>query len=221
MNHEELLATLRSTAMGISKLLGRDTEVVLHDLKKGQIVFIANGYITGREEGYKINQSVYNAVIDLADADGHLIGYGSSSAKGKNLRSSHFIYKDRSGKPDALICINQDISKLKDARELLDSMIQLSPLMQNDEPEMEDEFYIQKITKRVIVESIEHIKPNTVDTKEGKMEVLRQLEMRGIFTVKDAVPSVCKLLSISQATLYNYLREIRSEENEQQSRLQL
>ena len=32
-----------------------------------------------------------------------------------------------------------------------------------------------------------------------------------MFQLKDSVPQVCELLDISQATLYNYLREIRAQ----------
>ena len=37
-------------------------------------------------------------------------------------------------------------------------------------------------------------------------------KFQGLFSVKEAVPFICRQLSISQATLYNYLREIRDEE---------
>jgi len=65
----------------------------------------------------------------------------------------------------------------------------------------------------VIVDAIERVKPLSMDTKTGRMEILRTLDKKGVFDVKDAVPQVCSILSVSQASLYNYLREIRLEEN--------
>lgn len=211
MRQEELLRVLKSIVLGLSKLLGEDTEIVLHDLNKQELVYIVNGHITNRSVGYRIDPSVYDVVINLADADGHVIGYGSNTAKGKSLRSSHFIIRDEDDVPRAMICINQDTARLQAARDLLDGMIRLHPLADTPEPAFEDENFIQKMTRRVIIDSIEKTKPTSVDTREGKLEILRQLEIKGVFAVKDAVPTVCKLLSISQATLYNYLREIRSQ----------
>ena len=91
-------------------------------------------------------------------------------------------------------------------------MISLRPLSDSPEPDESDINYIQKMTQQVIVNAIEKMKPTSIDTRESKLEVLRQLELKGVFAVKDAVPNVCRLLSISQATLYNYLREIRSQD---------
>ena len=224
MTQQERLELLKSIVLGMSKLMGSDTEIVLHDLYKKDMVYIVNNHVTGRTLGYHVDQTVYEVIENLADADGHLIGYGSKTAKGMNLRSSHFILRDEQGRPAAMICINQDTSRLQNARDLLDSMIRLQPLgAVAQEQELKDETnYIQKMTQQVILDAIEKMKPTPIDTKEGKLRVLQQLELKGVFAVKDAVPSVCRLLSISQATLYNYLREIRSQEPpDAQSTLQL
>ena len=63
------------------------------------------------------------------------------------------------------------------------------------------------------MKSIESLKPIDLNSREGKMTLLRKLKMQGIFDVKDSVPYVCGILKVSQATLYNYLREIRNEES--------
>ena len=212
MEQEELLLILEGIVSGLAKLLGEDTEIALHDLDKQELVYIAKGHITERAPGYKLNPSVYDVIIRLADPDGHVIGYGTRSSKGKQLRSSHFLIRDKQQVPRALICINQDTAKLQAARDLLSSMISLRPLSDSPEPDESDINYIQKMTQQVIVNAIEKMKPTSIHTRESKLEVLRQLELKGVFAVKDAVPNVCRLLSISQATLYNYLREIRSQD---------
>lgn len=222
MKQEERLAVLKNIVLGMGKLLGSDTEIVLHDLQKKEMVYIVNGHITGRSPGYRMDLSVYDVIENLVDEDGHLIGYGTKSARGRALRSSHFIVRDEDGVPAALICINQDTSRLQAAREVLDSLIRLQPLSSAEPEETADETnYIQKITRQTIIDSIEKMKPTSIDTKEGKLRVLQQLEIKDVFAVKDAVPSVCRLLSISQATLYNYLREIRNQEAISPNTLQL
>ena len=68
-------------------------------------------------------------------------------------------------------------------------------------------------THMVISDIIKDVgKPSTLGSKEIKLRILRKLDEKGVFLLKDSVPQVCELLDISQATLYNYLREIRSKD---------
>ena len=207
MEQQELLSILNSVASGISKLLGTDTEVVLHDLEKAEIAYIYNGYITGREAGYKMNPTVYSTVLELLDENDHSVGYASHSAQGKNLRSSHFLIRNPEGEPKAMICINQDTSKIEQFRNYLGNMIAVKSLSNNPVSKGSS---IPEVTRQIIIDIIEEQKPTSTDGREAKMKILQKLESRGVFLVKDSVPIVCKLLSISQATLYNYLRDIRS-----------
>lgn len=215
MDQEELLKILENLVIGFGKLLGADTEIALHDLKKYELVYIMNGHVTGREVGYKMNRSVYYTILNQLDENGHSIAYGSHSANGKILRSSHFLVRDRHGESRALICVNQDTSKLREIKDIIEAMINCNSLEKERNSSDNDietsGNYVQKMVQRIIIDDIEKMKPAALDSKSSKLEVIRQLEIKGIFSVKDAVPLVCKSLSISQATLYNYLREIHSE----------
>ena len=71
---------------------------------------------------------------------------------------------------------------------------------------------IADYSKLVIADIIKTVgKPSALGSKEVKLRILRMLEEKGVFQLKDSVPQVCELLDISQATLYNYLREIRTQ----------
>lgn len=217
MNQKDRLDLLKNIVKGIAKVMGESTEVVLHDLDRKEIVNIENSQVTGRAVGYRTNDSVFNAIVNLCDEDGHLIGYTSKSKQNRALRSSHFLIRDDDDNPRALICINQDVSLLTSLRDELDSLLASTRLKLQDEDQAdgEEENSIHKIVTQLILEEIERTKPTALDTKEAKMKVLQSLHNKGIFSVKDAVPQVCDLLSISQATLYVYLREIRSRQEMQ------
>lgn len=212
MEHVEKINLLKNIVSGLGKLLGTDTEIVLHDLTLGQVVQIENSEVTGRSVGYRTNPSLLSTILQLSDEDGHLIGYKSNSPSGKPLRSSHLVFRSEAGQPDAMICINQDISKLSALRDTLDQLVNTRYLGQQPQEEIESD-YITKVTRKVILQTIERIKPTAINTKEGKLQMLAALDKQGIFSVKDAVPQVCNTLGISQATLYNYLRELRTEPN--------
>lgn len=214
MSHDELITMLKGVASGLATLMGPTTEVVLHDLKVREVVFIEHSYITGRSLGYHGDDLMYNSILDLAETSDQLIGYRSESPSGKPLRASHFIFRNEQQEPTAILCINQDLSLHLELRKLLDYDLSLNSLQESSasaspSASPSDENYIQKTVKQVILNSIERLKPFSIDTKEGKLEVLRTLEYQGVFSVKDSVPQVCDMLSISQATLYNYLRELR------------
>ena len=71
---------------------------------------------------------------------------------------------------------------------------------------------ISDYTHLVIADIIKNVgKPSTLGPKEIKLRIIRKLEEKGVFQLKDSVPQVCELLDISQATLYNYLREVRTQ----------
>ena len=216
MTQEERLDILAQVASGIAKVLGDDTEVVLHDLTKREIVFMHNSKITGRERKYRINPTVYDVISNLADGEGHLIGYASKSAQGKKLRASHFMFMDEDNNPAAMICINQDPSRIQEIISYLSESIKIRDVDEtavNDTSySLNDEDYIQNIMKDAIIKSVKQLDPGYINTKEGKLMLLRKFKFQGVFSVKEAVPFICETLSISQATLYNYLREIRDEE---------
>lgn len=216
MTQEERLDILAHVASGIAKVLGDDTEVVLHDLTKREIVFMHNSKITGRERNYRINPTVYDVISNLADGEGHLIGYASKSAQGKKLRASHFMFMDEDNNPAAMICINQDPSRIQEIISYLSESIKIRDVDEtavNDTSySLNDEDYIQNIMKDAIIKSVKQLDPGYINTKEGKLMLLRKFKFQGVFSVKEAVPFICETLSISQATLYNYLREIRDEE---------
>jgi predicted transcriptional regulator YheO len=48
--------------------------------------------------------------------------------------------------------------------------------------------------------------------KPHKMAVVRELDSRGFFLIKDAVEDTAKALHVTRFTVYNYLNEIRDDE---------
>lgn len=198
-------------AKGLTKLLGPETEVVLHDLKEKKIAYIENGYLTGRTMDSDIDLSFMQTIISLADQDGHLIGFGSTAKSGKPLRTSHFVFRDNQQEPIALICINQDLTNFHLLRDQLNQLLHTRSF-EEEAMSNEGENYIQTITKHTIFNEVEQVKPTRLESKEIKLRVIAALDQKGIFDVKDSVSLVCEQLSISQATLYNYLREVRQQQ---------
>ncbi|MHC1720381.1 MAG: transcriptional regulator [Clostridiaceae bacterium] len=206
MHNIDVENTLKIIGTALSKMFVPSAEVLIHELETGEIIFIENGHITGRKVGDKSDKRTLNEFFKNMDENGVLVNYSSATKSSKKLRSSTILIKDNENRPIYAFCINQDISILKDLKELINAYTETAPLISVIDAGNES---IQKIANNIILEEIERAKPLSLDSKEAKMEIIRKLDVKGVFDVKDAVPKVCELLSISQATLYNYQREIR------------
>ncbi len=193
-------------------ILGTSTEIVVHDIKEKEIVWILNGHITGRKKG-DINDRIMLNVLaehskDIGD-ENKLIGYKSKSVKNHELKSSTLFLRDDDGKIEYVICVNQDVSKILYMQDILNSML---GSYTSTKKENNGELNIETITIDLIMEELENSKPFSLDSRESKMTILKRLDEKGVFEVRKAVPKVCEVLQISQASLYKYLQKIKSSE---------
>ena len=210
MEQKELLDVLAKIAGGVARTMGQDTEIAVHDLKAHTMSFIVNGHVTDRATGNTMPDSVYDMIMRQAEDGDYMIGYSGISSKGKNLRCSHIVIRDENGVPAAMICINQDNTRLEEFKNYLDHMLEArNPY----EETARNEESLTDMAQKAIMNSMWKMTSADLNTKEGKIALIRDLKRQGIFQVKATMPFICKALSISQTTLYNYLREIKAEEN--------
>ncbi len=213
MSFENQRESLIGMVKGIAKMMGDNTEVTLHDLKKQEIVHIENGHITNREVGMSMDMRVYESIRMMSDNDGHWIGYKSETEDGLELRASHFIIKDSEGVEVALICVNQDVSELRVAKNVIEKLLgtnNMSPVVDTDS----NMNFLQKVAINTILSEIERLKPYRLDTKQAKLMLIERLDLAGVFSLRDSVVFICDFLSISQATFYNYHKEIKNRKEE-------
>ena len=155
---------------------------------------------------------------DEAPADQDVIVYGNNGTvvrltrknNGELHKSTTMMFFDETGAYEAMLCFTVNLTALDQAKKMLDSLMNVMPF---DSPEaMGSDLTIADYSKLVIADIIKTVgKPSALGSKEVKLRILRKLEEKGVFQLKDSVPQVCELLDISQATLYNYLREIRTQ----------
>ena len=77
--------------------------------------------------------------------------------------------------------------------------------MESDDAHDTVEDYTFKTIEQVILES--KIEPVRMSVNE-KISILRTLDSKGVFRVKGTMGFISKKLSISEPTLYRYLKEI-------------
>ncbi|MDP4109595.1 MAG: helix-turn-helix transcriptional regulator [Bacillota bacterium] len=203
---------LSSVMTLISMQFGEKCEVVLHDWTHGYdktIVAIQNGHVSGR----KVGDCGSNLGLEVmrGTSDGlNQYNYVTKTKKGKTLRSSSLYLKNDKGEPIGALCINYDISDMLEVHNIIEGLTMVNK-------DVKEQFVnnVNELLDYLIQESISNIgKPVDEMKKEDKIEALKFLDEKGAFYITKSGTKICKALNISKFTLYNYLDEFRSS-NEQ------
>lgn len=110
----------------ISKVLGENSEVVLHDIKNpdNSIVAIENGSISGRKINGPLTDLALKIIKDKSYKDkNYICNYKGNSKGNKIFRSSSYFLKDDNKELIGMICVNTDISDILKARDVLNKFI--------------------------------------------------------------------------------------------------
>jgi predicted transcriptional regulator YheO len=209
-----ILKNLIPFVEGLANTIGKNCEVVLHDLEHPQksIVAISNGHVTDRKVGGPMTEMGLKAIRNKEYEQG-LIKYKTITNHGRTLKSSTFFIKDLEGKVIGCLCINMDITELLLVKNIIDDMaITVEPQIESPQA---DETYgsnindiLYNVVERVIAE---FGKPIAYLNKEEKVQIVKQLDEKGMFLIKGAVDYIAEILCVSRYTIYNYLDEIRDE----------
>ena len=67
-------------------------------------------------------------------------------------------------------------------------------------------FHIDEVIEQYAV-------PVTLMKKRDKIVVVRELDERGVFLIRGAVSTVARVLGVSRYTIYNYLEEMKGQQD--------
>lgn len=209
--------------MGLA--LGPDYEIALHDVKRRQIVAIANGHVSGRSIGAPPTSLAMQIIAEKSYlSQNWKLNYRGVSEDGKVLRCSTFFIKDERGELVGMICINFDDSRYRELSEKVFALchpndyvsrnisIQQTPLPLTLAESGDQETFYNSITAATddafrAVMNTTGVSPDRL-TQGEKIRIIQLLDERGIFMLKGATQAVAQRLSCSQATMYRYLSKI-------------
>lgn len=219
-----LIESLKIVVDGIGETFGPRCEVVLHDLRDlrnldHSIVKIVNGRVTGRTVGGSISDRGLK-YFRSGGKDDLLINYPSETKDGKLLKSSTMTFKDDKGKPIAAICINFDVTDILSLNAAIQDIFRISEETQQGGPfetfEHDMVSTLNEIADKIIRKAGKAI-PSM--GREDKIEIVKQLEEQGFFLIKGAIKLIAERLKVSKFTIYNYLEQIRSEQQSSKAQL--
>ncbi|GAA1749251.1 helix-turn-helix transcriptional regulator [Nonomuraea bangladeshensis] len=190
------------------------TEVVLHDLTKlpNSIVAIGNP-LTGRDVGGPATD--LGLRILSAGWSEHLIGYRTETEEGLTMRSSSVFFKAPSGRSVVCLCINTDIAELERAQEVLAALTATTSTDPTTDggQDIRETFpvSVDDLVEGILRDAIGAIGvPVALMKKTHKMAVVRELNRRGFFTIRESVDLAAQRLDVSRFTIYNYLNELEA-----------
>lgn len=185
-------------AQAINILLHPHGEVVIHNLKTGKIAAIYNNF-SKRKVG---DESLIEELADYTKLPDVFPPYTKTNWDDRQLKSATATLRDKKGTPIGLLCINLDVSRWEDFRQLLSQWLsnQNQPeVLFKDDWREKINLYVSDYLKKegTVLKAL---------SKEKKQELIKALHREGAFRAKNAATYVADVLDLSRATIYNYLR---------------
>lgn len=190
----------------------QNCEFVIHDLNdlEHSIAYIGNGHISGRQIGDSATDLVLRVLKDRDYLNKDFTSvYRSVSAKGTVFNSSTFFIKDGNALI-GLLCINEDLTQYQMLHDSVGKILSLAKPVKES----------QNVQER-LVPTVDSLPTSVIDTlvhkqiqnvahlsKDERMEIVRELDKKGIFLLKGSITEVAKTLKVSEATMYRYLQHL-------------
>lgn len=215
-----LLKPLIPVVRVLGGTLGRDYEIILHDVSGEEpfIVAMENAELTDRDMDAPLTEFGHYLLEDTETHDLEcLMNYRSEAPDGRVLRSSVALIRDEAGKLVGFLCINYDTTKgflLKDLGEFL-TRFQPAPGPGTEK------FGPREVDQpREILEEARQVfgKPLRYAGREERRQIVKWLDEKGYFRLKHAMPRLTSETGMSRYTLYADLRAVRSQEEESPDR---
>ena len=183
---------------GLQKFLGENSEILIHDYRKGYdhtIVYALNPAVSGRAVGGSPKGGMITQLGKDIEPMKDSIQTFSNGPKDRFYKSFTTLIPDENGKIVGSVCVNLDVSDLLNAQRALGAFVQYP---------MTHHAYYMKQAELLVG------KPMGLMNKEEKIRALDYLDQKGVFKISKTSVLLCETLQVSKYTLYNYLEEARS-----------
>lgn len=227
MVKKELLPFI-GVAKLISKAVGPDCEVIIHDLSMPQhsVVYVENNAVTGRKPGDSFGHLVQKA-FELSGTDDVFANYYYRKDN-RLIRSSSLLIKDSDGKIIGALCINIDCTaqeaQIKNTMRLLpgydnkgdfrDAWPHTSASVEEDSVETSKMTVLGLVNHLIDSAVKESLADGEVLTREKRLEILRFLDSQHVFLMKGAMDRVAERLGVAKVTIYSDLDALRAAQSE-------
>ncbi len=210
---------------GLQKFLGEDSEILIHDYRKGYdhtIVYALNADLSGRHVGGSPKGGMITQFGKSIEPLKDSIQTFSNGPKDRFFKSFTTLIPDENGKIIGSVCVNLDVSQLLIAQNALQAFIQHPATDIHTPPATDMDALATKNVDDILqyyMNQAEALvgKPMSLMNKEEKIKALDYLDQKGVFKISKTSVLLCETLQISKYTLYNYLEEARSGRSDEEA----
>ena len=197
----------------LSKCYGDNVEVVLHDIADldHSAIAIFNNHVSGRKCGAPMTHYGLKIIRDKIYVEqNYSVNTRNVLSNGKVLRSSTYFIKDDNGELLGTLCINVDVSHYIELGNLFERL-SFGNTNGNDKDDqnvnVKETFptTVDDLIDGTIIDFIGENGSISDLTPERKIELVAQLNEKGIFMFKGTVKKVSVALGVSEPTVYRYL----------------
>lgn len=201
----------------LGTLLGPDYEIIIYDLN--YILHTVNGEISGRKAGDTISPAMKTMLSIKKSFDKKWISnYRALSGNGKILRCSTFYIRDTGNNLVGAMNISFDDNRYKELSNLVFSLCHPDNYVSKNisieiKGNTEQELFSDSISNAIdeILHRIDRELPFSKLSHIEKLNIIKQLYQKGIFSMKGAVKTVGHRLSCSAASMYRYLDIVKKD----------
>jgi possible transcriptional regulator len=201
----------------LGTLLGPDYEIIIYDLN--YILHTVNGEISGRKAGDTISPAMKTILSIKKSFDKKWISnYRALSGNGKILRCSTFYIRDTGNNLVGAMNISFDDNRYKELSNLVFSLCHPDNYVSKNisieiKGNTEQELFSDSISNAIdeILHRIDRELPFSKLSHIEKLNIIKQLYQKGIFSMKGAVKTVGYRLSCSTASMYRYLDIVKKD----------
>lgn len=190
-------------AEGFARLLHPFAEAVVHDLEKDQIAAIFNP-ISRREVG----DPSYLDKVDCQGTETVIGPYEKTNWDGRRLKSISIVLYSQKGKAEGFLCINLDVSMFAAASQMLQQFLGNGITISDEAQQLFKEDVYEKINLFVREACRQRQVSLEALSREEKQEIISELSAQGAFKSRNASVYIGRVLGLSRATVYNYLKGI-------------
>ena len=187
------------------RLLHPFAEVVIHDLEKDEIAAIYNPF-SKRAVGDRSFLERWDFTVDPKES---VVGpYEKTNYDGRKLKSISIVLRDDRGKAQGFLCVNIDISVFESYQHTLSLFLknETETLPNKTKKLFKDDLY-EQINLYVQDYCQKHLLSLSNLSRKDKQAIVQKLKQSGAFDGKNATNYIARILSVSRATIYNYLND--------------
>jgi predicted transcriptional regulator YheO len=188
---------------GIAALLHPFAEVVIHDLEEQRIAILVNNF-----SKRKIGSPSLLEDMEFTPGQWVIGPYEKINWDGRKLKSISVVLRNSQGTPEAIMCINLDVSAAMNIWQHLELFLRPNGMIDQPQALFKDDWH-EKINRFINSWLSENSRTIASLDRNEKRKLVVLLHEQGAFRGKQAASYISRVLGLGNSTVYKYLKEVR------------